>query len=53
MEGEVWQAGGVGALEDENAELKQLLAEAMLDNRKIWRSPKSERLWFICVEFMR
>ena len=37
VEGQVWRAGSVGrprlkALEDENARLKKLLAEAMLDN---------------------
>jgi hypothetical protein len=37
MEGEVWRPGGfrrqaLKALEDENAKLKKLLAEAMLDN---------------------
>ena len=40
MEGEVWRARGLGgsearklkALEDENAKLKRMVAEAMLDN---------------------
>ena len=37
VEGQVWRPGGVGGgrlktLEDENAKLKRMLADAMLDN---------------------
>ena len=49
------------ALEDENARLKKLLAEAMLDNailkdvsaKKWWRPTRSEQRWRMCARHTR
>ena len=52
---EVSEARRLRGLENENAKLKRLLAETMLDNvalkdllsKKFWRLPRSGKLWLI------